>query len=188
MSDTTNALNALVDQIREEGREQGRLEAERQFFGNSAAVLTLGLMADSMGALSARIRPHNPKVAAFFASEARKMGAMASAPKVIATSPAAQSSGIAVDGGNIQLTFENGIDLASVTPDCFFLMPDTGGSHLGASVVWDADTKTVSIVPERALSPGVTYRVTAVAGVSNEAGFPIGRDYTLTFTTATAEA
>jgi hypothetical protein len=105
-------------------------------------------------------------------------------PTVLDTSPAANASGVSIDG-NVTATFDRGMDAATLTSTTVNLKP-TGGSAVTATLAYNAATRVVTLDPTTALSPTTQYTATITAGAKATDGTALAADVTWTFTTATA--
>lgn len=178
--DPLQNLAAAADAIREEGRQQGITEAANQFFGQSAAVLILGLFSDALGVAGQRIRQHNPTVGAILQGESERFAAMALPPRVASVSPADGATGVPTTS-EVSVIFTSQISQASVTDENFYVQPDQGGPHLDVTLQYFPADMAVLITPTNPMSDGVTYRVTVSADVGNEATLPMGQQHTTKF-------
>jgi Big-like domain-containing protein/glycosyl hydrolase family 26 len=105
------------------------------------------------------------------------------APTVTAITPADGATGVPV-GGPVQVTFSEAINPVTVTPATLTLTG--GGSSVGASVSYDAPSRTATLSPTSPLQTGTTYTVTVKggpSGVADTAGNRLAADRTSSFTT-----
>ena len=91
-------------------------------------------------------------------------------PRLIATEPADGASEIPAATSQVTLTFSEPIDPLSVTADNFLIR--LGISPLGQLTApsYDADERTVTLLPEGGLLPGSTYEVEVLAAIADLVG------------------
>ena len=91
-------------------------------------------------------------------------------PRLIATEPADGASEIPAATSQVTLTFSEPIDPLSVTADNFLIR--LGISPLGQLTApsYDADERTVTLLPEGGLLPGSTYEVEVSAAIADLVG------------------
>ncbi len=106
------------------------------------------------------------------------------APQVVATVPAADSTGVAVDQ-IVTAMFSEPLDPATVTAASFTLVPD-GGSAVLATVSYDTTSFIATLAPDSLLSYGTLYTATLTTAVTDTSGNALAADYTWNFTTAAA--
>ena len=102
---------------------------------------------------------------------------------VIITDPGTDSINITLNA-DINVEFDDNIDISSVTAATFFISPDPGTGVF----TYDAQTKTVTFNPDSDLSPYTLYTVTLTTGIKNIAGETMFSDYTWSFTSMTGAA
>ena len=100
-------------------------------------------------------------------------------PKVVATSPAAGDSNVALDAP-VTVTFDEDIDPLSVTWSSFFL-----NSGLNSTVTYD--NKIATLTPDSALHYGETYTATVTTAVTDVAGNHMESNYHWSFTATLGE-
>jgi hypothetical protein len=177
IADVTGGLERAY----ESGRQQGQREAQQQFFGGAAMVLTSRLFAAALGEAAASLREYSPDGAAFFSEQAALFEEFITPPQVQVHDPADGAANVSPDAV-VNVRFANPIRPETLTDDTFYVGADTGGPHLTGNIVYDEHTQTATFAPASALTPGVTYRVT-LHGVRAEGGMPLDPAVTFTFTT-----
>lgn len=104
------------------------------------------------------------------------------APTITSTVPAANATAIAV-GSNFVWTMSESINPSTATANNFYLIKDSDGSIVGATVVYNDATKTVTLTPTVALSAASKYLAMADADITDINGNHIA-PVTKIFTTA----
>ena len=99
-------------------------------------------------------------------------------PKVTSTTPINNATSTAISS-SISATFSAGMDPSSITTTNFTLMQGTI-SVSGVVVYLDS---TATFTPAANLSPNTSYTATISAGVKDESGTGMAKDYTWSFTT-----
>ncbi len=99
-------------------------------------------------------------------------------PTVTATRPAAGAVDVSL-GGDIQATFSDFMDAATITTATFFV----SGGVTGA-VTYDSVTKTAQFKPAATLAKNTTYTVTLTNGIRNTLGVALAANHTWSFTTS----
>jgi hypothetical protein len=104
-----------------------------------------------------------------------------SGPSVVATTPAANATGVQTDAV-IEATFGEPVDTTGLT---FTLRDDTAGANVGGTWHYDAGSLTVSFTPNAGLAPahGFTAKVN---GAKDAAGNPMAAVFQWSFTTVSA--
>ncbi len=100
---------------------------------------------------------------------------------VVSVIPGNSSSNIPA-GTDIDVTFDDNIDISTVNPSTFTLTP---GPVTGV-YSYDSVNKTVVFNPDTDLSPLTLYTVNLTTGIKNTAGDGMAADYSWSFTTAPA--
>lgn len=177
-----NQLVTTADAIRESGRAQGKREANRDYFGQSAVRLTAGIFATALGAAAQQMTQYSPLAAQFFALKAQEFQAFATPPTVQSVSPQQDAANIATTD-QIVLKFAVPMDENFLTDANVYVGPASGGAHLATALSYDETTHAVTLVPSNELSSGVTYKVTVSKAVRSMSGQPLQTDFTSTFTT-----
>ena len=111
-------------------------------------------------------------------------------PSVIATTPPAGSTGVPPTA-NVTATFSEAMNAATLTTSTVTLVPQGSSTPAGATVTYDAATRTVTLDPSATLAAGTTYTATikgGSGGATDVAGSPLPADVVWTFTTATSGA
>jgi methionine-rich copper-binding protein CopC len=90
-------------------------------------------------------------------------------PIVTAKTPAAGAANVAI-GTTVTATFSEPV--ANVTPNTFSLTP-AGGTQIGASVTYDAATRTATLTPAVALAPSTSYTARLISPIADSAGNPL---------------
>ncbi len=106
------------------------------------------------------------------------------APQVVATVPAADSTGVAIDQP-VTATFDEPLDPATVTAASFTLVPD-GGTAVAATVARDSVGTTVVLTPDAPLAYATLYTATLTTAITDTAGVALAAEYAWSFTTAAA--
>jgi Ca2+-binding RTX toxin-like protein len=117
-----------------------------------------------------------------FAKVKRLLGC---APKVISTSPANNTTGIATD--NVYATFSKDMDPNTLTTSTFTLTKQGSSTPVDARVSYDRVSKLAILDPTSDLEATTTYKATikgGSTGAEDLAGNALEQDYTWTFTTA----
>ncbi|MEP7118794.1 MAG: NPCBM/NEW2 domain-containing protein, partial [Acidobacteriota bacterium] len=107
-------------------------------------------------------------------------------PQVVATAPAADATGVAVDSA-ATATFSEGLNAGSVGVATATLTDAGSGVSVAAAVVYDSTTRRVVLTPATPLAGGVRYLVTMVGGaggLTDTAGNALAMPYVWHFTTA----
>ncbi len=104
----------------------------------------------------------------------------ASGPAVIATTPAANATSVALDV-HVAATFGEAVDTTGLT---FTLRDDTAAANVAGSVSYDADTNTATFSPSAPLAPAHSFTA-KVNGAKDLAGNPMSQ-FAWSFTTVAA--
>ncbi len=112
-------------------------------------------------------------------------------PTVTASVPANGATGAAV-GSAVNVTFNEAVDAATVTPSTIELRTSTN-ALVAATVSYNAATRTATLTPAAPLAASATYTATVVGGgtdprVKDVAGNALASSFVWTFTTAAASA
>ena len=110
-------------------------------------------------------------------------------PTVSSVSPAQGATNVIVTS-NLSAVFSEAVDVATVTSATVTLVPQGSSTPLAAAVVYDGATKSVTLNPTAALTPGTLYTGTVKGGsggVKDLAGNALAADRVWTFTTAAAD-
>ncbi|HEY0398966.1 MAG TPA: Ig-like domain-containing protein, partial [Acidimicrobiia bacterium] len=105
------------------------------------------------------------------------------APVVSVANPAPNANGVALDA-SVRATFSEAVDPATVAASTFTLR--TAAGPVGATVAYDPASRTATLTPAAALSPGTRYSATvtgAAGGVADIAGNRMTGDAVWTFST-----
>jgi hypothetical protein len=183
--DVIAELSALASRMFEEGRQVGRQEVARLYYGKSAMVLTFNIFANALDGAATMLEQHDAEASARLREMAEELRDYAQPPAVATTSPAVGASDIALDD-QVVVSFSRDLDPDTVTTDNMFIMPASGGGHRDATISYDTTSRTVTLVPATPLSPSVTYRVTVKRDVRSPHGVPMDADFVFDFTTAAA--
>ncbi|HEY4308987.1 MAG TPA: Ig-like domain-containing protein [Pirellulales bacterium] len=111
------------------------------------------------------------------------------APTVVSVSPAGAATGVSTTA-SVSVTFSEALSVASVTSSTV-LLRDSSNNLIGATVSYNASTKTATLTPTSALANGMTYMVTVVggaSGVKDLAGNAVAANVFSSFTTVAASA
>ncbi len=106
-------------------------------------------------------------------------------PTVSSTNPANAATNVAVSVAP-KVVFSEGLNAATVTSANLTLTP-AGGSAVGATVSYDAATRTATLQPSAALAPATTYTLLVkggATGIADVAGNRLVGNPSTTFTTA----
>lgn len=106
------------------------------------------------------------------------------APTVTEVLPVGGSAGVPIIA-SVKATFSEAMDAARLT-GTNFLLRNSAGNLVPASVTYDALTNVATLMPASALAFNTTYSATVkggATGVADVAGNPLAADYTWTFTT-----
>ncbi|MFZ5916290.1 MAG: Ig-like domain-containing protein [Chloroflexota bacterium] len=98
-------------------------------------------------------------------------------PYVSSTQPTSGATNVDL-GVTIQATFNENMDETTVTAGVFSLNPPVGGI-----LSYDDTTNTLTFDPDADLNPNTTYAATIAGSLTDQAGNPMGADYTWSFTT-----
>ena len=104
-------------------------------------------------------------------------------PTVIATSPAANATGVAVSAF-VSATFSEPMDASTITTTTFNLKTTSGGIAVTGTVTYDAPTNTAKFTPSAALTPNIGYTATVTTGVKDVGGNAMAANKVWSFTTA----
>ncbi|QEC50093.1 DUF4082 domain-containing protein [Baekduia soli] len=104
------------------------------------------------------------------------------APAVTATTPAAGSA-TASTVAAITATFDRALDPASVTAQSFVLL-DASNVTVAGTVAYDSTSRTASLTPTAALTPGASYTAQLTTAIRSSDGTPMANAVSWTFTTA----
>jgi methionine-rich copper-binding protein CopC len=107
------------------------------------------------------------------------------APAVLSTTPASAATGVDVDA-SIQIQFNEAMNAATLTADTL-LLQDSLGDNVAATISYDSNTHTATLVPDAPLNTSATYTIvveSGVDGVADSNGNTMSANYTSTFTTA----
>lgn len=170
-----------IERAMAEGVAQGTAQAQQEFFGQSAIVLLSTLFSGAMSNASQMIRAHSVAASDFFAAEAARISEFGTPPQVTAITPQTDAASVPAETA-VAMVFSTHLDPASVIDANIYLMPDSGGNHIGGVLAYDDTTLTVTFTPDSPLSYGVTYRVTATGAVTGRLGQPMTQTYVSTFT------
>lgn len=119
-------------------------------------------------------------------AEARVLCSDTVAPTVVTVTPSAGSSGVSPSVQPVA-TFSEPMTATSVTATSVTLRKSGAASDVVASVVYDAPTRSATLVPAAPLDAGASYAARVVggaSGVKDTAGNPLAADHTWTFTVA----
>ncbi|MDQ3738933.1 MAG: Ig-like domain-containing protein, partial [Actinomycetota bacterium] len=108
------------------------------------------------------------------------------APTVDGVSPADGSTD-AAETANVEATFAEEMDAATLTTDTFTLARQDGGSPVTATVTYNAAARTASLDPDAALASGTIYTATVkggATGTTDLAGNPLAADHAWSFAVA----
>jgi hypothetical protein len=86
-------------------------------------------------------------------------------PTVSATSPANGATGVSV-GTVVTATFSEAMDAATISGTTFALR-DAAGQLVAATVSYNASTRTATLAPSTALTPGASYTATVIGGAND---------------------
>ena len=95
--------------------------------------------------------------------ECTRAGGDTVAPVVVATTPAAEATDVAV-GAVLSATFSEDLNAGSVSSATATIENAGSGAPVSAAVTYDAAARRVQVSPLSPLSPGVRYRITMVGG------------------------
>ena len=84
-------------------------------------------------------------------------------PRVVSVKPTNASRNVPATA-NVEATFFSDMDPATINGSNFYLFKEGSGAQVGATVRYDAATKTAILNPRRNLSPGATYRARIYGG------------------------
>ena len=104
------------------------------------------------------------------------------APYVLSTNPVLNSIGVEINRA-VTATFNEAIDLATITSNSFLVNHSTGGSVTG-TVKYDAASRTAIFLSDVNLATSSAYIATITNDVKDLAGNALSNDYTWRFTTA----
>lgn len=166
------------------GQLDGRTNAQAEYIGKSARVLTGGLFAASLDAAGQMLRPHDAEAADFFHEKAAEFKAWVTPAKIESVEPADGATGIALSNGITAKFVQPGLRKESVTDANVFVTVASGGSHLAGDLAYDDKTGILTFAPANPLSAGTAYKLTLGAGLQAAGGLLLGDDHTVTFTTA----
>jgi hypothetical protein len=130
---------------------------------------------------------------AFFAADAgayvARYGIDSTGPAVTSTTPAAGAAGVGV-ASTVTITFGEVMTVSSIDTRSFELR-DADNALVGATVSYDAATRTATLTPTVALRPSTTYAVTVRGGASgarvlDAAGNALASSVSWRFTTGSA--
>jgi hypothetical protein len=99
-------------------------------------------------------------------------------PKVTGTTPANNATRVA-PGANVRATFSEPMQASSVNTITFKLKKAGTTTFLGATVTYDAATRTATLNPNNNLQSGRTYIATVTTGAQDEAGNSLDQDPSL---------
>ena len=112
------------------------------------------------------------------------VGMVSIAPQVIAKTPAASATNVALDS-KITVKFSEAINPPTIT-DKFTLKK--GSTLVGASIFYDSDTNTATMTPSSTLDPSTIYTVSIDSSVKGVDGNNLPATVTWNFTTAAMPA
>ena len=104
-------------------------------------------------------------------------------PTVTTVSPADGAAGVPV-GANVQATFSEAVDAATVTNSTFTLSRSGDTVPLPAVVTYDSSTKTATLDPSNNLATATSYTATVTVGVKDSAGNTMAMSRVWSFVTA----
>ena len=117
------------------------------------------------------------------------VGVVGVCPQVVSTSPANGATSVALDK-IISITFNEGINPATITPAAFTLVDATGAnarkvstSEVIGSLSYDPTTFTVSYTPKNKLKPNLAYTASVATTIKDLTGNALQVNYIWTFTT-----
>jgi hypothetical protein len=102
-------------------------------------------------------------------------------PGVVSTTPLPGALDVSLDTP-VTAVFTEAVAAATLSPTSFLL--ETGGAPVGASVTYDAPSRTASLTPLAALLPQTQYTATLTSDVTDLAGNRLPTPYVWTFTSA----
>jgi hypothetical protein len=101
------------------------------------------------------------------------------APTVISTVPDANATGVD-PAANVKATFSEDMMASSINGQTFKLFKKGSTTKLSATVSYDSDTDTATLVPSNPLQGGVTYKAVVTTKATDLAGNPLDQDSTTT--------
>ena len=106
-------------------------------------------------------------------------------PWVTSTSPASGATGVAYNTV-IQATFSGSMDAATFTAANFYVVKSGGSVAISASIAYDTNTNTATLIPSSWLAADTTYVVNLTNGITGAGGALASTppNYTWAFTTA----
>ncbi len=105
------------------------------------------------------------------------------APPTVTTVVPADGATNAPSTTNVEATFSEAMDPATLTAATFALAPQGGGPAVAATAAYDAATRTATLDPDADLAPGTAYTATVTTGATDAAGNPLASDRVWAFTT-----
>jgi len=102
-------------------------------------------------------------------------------PLIIGTSPAAGTAGVDVTSPNISATFNEAVQSNTIA----FLLMDSSGNTVAASLAFNASTATATLIPNAPLALSTTYTAT-VSGANDATGNTMTSPVSWSFTTITS--
>lgn len=169
-----------IERAKEEGRVLGLAQARAESGGRSAGLAALGIFSDAAEAAGSRLQASDPDVARAFTKFAKQFREAGEAPQVVSSIPGADAANVPVDS-TVSVTFDRKV--GNVTADTVNVGASSGGGKKAAEIVYDQDSKTVTLTMDEPFAAGVEYLV-SVDGVKNAAGFVEVAPTTFRFTTA----
>ena len=104
-------------------------------------------------------------------------------PPTVTTVVPADGAPNAPSTANVEATFSEAMDPATLTTATFALAPHGGGPAVTITVAYDAATRTATLDPDADLAPGTAYTATVTTGATDAAGNPLAADRVWAFTT-----
>ena len=158
---------------------------------NRGVMKSFTVQSDSTIDIDFRHVVENPAVDAIEIVGGAATGGDATPPTISARTPADGAGGVSVDTV-VTTTFSEPMDPASIGAATFSLAPAAApASPVSASVAYDAASRSATLDPSAALTPGTSYVATVKGGpggAKDLAGNPLAADVTWTFGTAAAAA
>lgn len=99
-------------------------------------------------------------------------------PKVTSTNPANNATGVA-RGINVKATFSEAMRASTINGITFKLRRQGATANVGATVTYNAGTRTATLDPNSNLAAGVTYIATVTTGAKDQAGNSLDQNSSL---------
>jgi hypothetical protein len=115
----------------------------------------------------------------------QSLGQDTTPPTITSVSPALGAANVST-GTKVTVIFNEAMEASTIDPSTF-LLRDSNGVGVAASVVYESATRSAVLTPSGALAAGTTYtaRILGTAvGVTDLAGNPLAADYFWSFTTS----